>query len=88
MPHRNYYLYRGDIGEAAAFVPWGLRPNLWWPEDRSWCVATEIDNIATYVAGTSQLADALLGNRAFDAIAVTPTEPMQNGRDYYWPTRS
>jgi hypothetical protein len=61
LPSRSYYLYRGDVAAATTFVvlPWDLRPNLWWPDDRAWCVATEIDNVATYVGGTAELAAAL-----------------------------
>jgi hypothetical protein len=84
LPGRNYYLYRGDVAAAKTFVPlpWNLRPNLWWPDDRAWCVATEIDNVATYVGGTNELAAVLLADAALDAIPVTPTEPFQEGRDF------
>jgi hypothetical protein len=84
LPHRDYYLYRGDVTAATAFVPWpwDLRPNLWWPDDRAWCVATEIDNVATYVGGTDKLAAALSAESALGAIPITPTELFQEGRDY------
>lgn len=29
-----------------------LTPSLWWPDDRTWCVATEIDFRWTYVGGS------------------------------------
>jgi hypothetical protein len=84
LPGRDYYLYRGDVTAATTFVPWpwDLRPNLWWPDDRAWCVATEIDNVATYVGGTDELAAVLFAETALGAIPITPTEPFQEGRDY------
>ncbi len=34
--------------------------NLWWPDDRAWFVATEIDLMSTYVGGSRECIDALL----------------------------
>ncbi len=53
-PERAYLLYRGPIDAATSFH-WGLTwqsPNLWWPDDHAWCVATEIDLPSTYVGGS------------------------------------
>jgi hypothetical protein len=84
LPGRDYYLYRDGVAGAKTFVPfpWNLRPNLWWPDDRAWCVATEIDNVATYVGGTDELAAVLLAESAVGAIRITPTESFKEGRDY------
>ncbi len=35
-------------------------PNLWWPEDRAWFVATEIDLAWTYVGGREALIEQLV----------------------------
>ncbi len=45
LSQRDYLLYGGPISAAAAFYgyPFGQTPNLWWPEDRTWCVASEIE---------------------------------------------
>ena len=51
--------------------PFPQTPNLWWPEDRAWCVATEIDLAWTYVGGSSELAATLLGDRRLEALAAT-----------------
>jgi len=84
LPHRYYYLYRGDLSAASALVPqpWNLRPNLWWPEDQAWCVATEIDLVTTFVGGAQGLVDAIAGDAQFVTVPVTPDEPLQPGRDY------
>jgi hypothetical protein len=52
LPHRNYLLYRGPASQIAG---WMEGPNLWWPDDRSWCVASEIDLAWTYVGGAESL---------------------------------
>ena len=47
-PGRDYLLFRGPIDAVMAFLRsdgpcWGDSPNIWWPEDRAWCVATVLD---------------------------------------------
>jgi hypothetical protein len=44
--------------------------NLWWPADRAWCVATEIDLMSSYVGGSRPCIDAVLGDRALEALPV------------------
>ena len=34
--------------------------NLWWPQDQSWCVSTDIDLMTTFVAGDDECIDSLL----------------------------
>jgi hypothetical protein len=42
--------------------------SIWWPDDRRWCVATEIDFMWTYVAGTTSCLDAILARPEFEAL--------------------
>ena len=47
---RDYILFRGSlemVPELSQYPPWGQSPSLWWPEDRAWCVATEVDGYDT-----------------------------------------
>jgi hypothetical protein len=63
LPAREYVLYRGAIDVVPRFehIPGHLQtPNMWWPEDRAWFVATEIDFDSTLVACTRACATALL----------------------------
>ena len=46
-------------------------PNLIWPEDRSLCVATEIDLEATYVGGSEELIAAVLAERSLESERVS-----------------
>jgi hypothetical protein len=81
LPNRDYYLYAGDRGGWSSLSPWTL-PNIWWPEDHSWCVAREIDFVATYIGGTQSLIAALRADPTLPVISVSATEPFQEGREF------
>jgi len=83
LPHRDYLLLAGPL-LAALCMGWHVRPdgfeaqspNLFWPADRAWCVASEIDFDSTLVGGTAELADAILAAPALDAWAVGPDDAL------------
>jgi hypothetical protein len=52
--------------------PWSLTPSLAWPDDRSWCLATEIDFDSTLVACSEKCAAALLADDRLEALEVPP----------------
>ncbi|MBA2523814.1 MAG: hypothetical protein H0V25_10880 [Solirubrobacterales bacterium] len=54
--------------DVDAFFP--QSPHLAWPEDRAWCVATEIDLDSTYVAGSEKLIAAVLADDRLEALPV------------------
>ena len=68
LPQRNYLLFRASIAQAL-----GHRdgPNLWWPDDRSWCVASEIDLPYTYVGGPRKLIEEILAHPDLEALPAT-----------------
>jgi len=68
LPNRDYLLFRGSIAQAAG---WQDGPNLWWPDDRAWCVASEIDLPHTYVGGSKELIADLIGHREVHASPAT-----------------
>ncbi len=73
LPKRNYGLYRGPIELAMAplDVPWNRQsPNLWWPDDHAWIVATEIDYAWTYVGGSQTLIDTVVSDDLLEAMPV------------------
>ena len=41
--------------------------NLWWPADRAWCVATDIDLMTTYVGGSAACIAELLATAGLEA---------------------
>ncbi|MXV99113.1 MAG: hypothetical protein F4126_03545 [Acidimicrobiaceae bacterium] len=70
---RRYGLvYSSDPLAAASYEerPIGISPQLWWPDDRSWIVATEIDLVSTYVACSRPLAEDLMADDQLEAIRV------------------
>jgi hypothetical protein len=58
----------GSVGQGAG---WEDGPNLWWPDDRSWCVASEIDFPYTYVGGSSKLIEEILAHPLLEALPAT-----------------
>ena len=63
LPNRAYYLLSGPIGavnESMVEPPFWVSANIWWPDDRKWCVATEIDFAWTYVGGSEALLETLI----------------------------
>jgi hypothetical protein len=73
MPHRPMVLLRGPLraaGRAFSGWTWPRSASLWWPDDRSWCVATDIDLMSTYVGGNAECIDAVLADNRLEAFAV------------------
>jgi hypothetical protein len=78
VPHRTYHLLTGPVGAvrelADAWQP--LRapqsPSLWWPQDRAWCVATEVDLKTTYVGADPSCVRDLLSLPGVEAATVAP----------------
>lgn len=68
---REYMLFHGPVG-AALKEPfggeWDQSPNMWWPADRAWFVATEIDYPWTYVGGTTEMIQQILDDDRIEAI--------------------
>jgi hypothetical protein len=78
LPGRDYLLYAGPIDLALQPPPQSAppgfvqpqSPNLWWPEDLAWVVATEIDYAWTYVGGSRALIDGLLADPRLEALSA------------------
>ena len=84
LPNRSYLLYQGPA-EAALTLPalegaFGQCPNLWWPADRAWCVASEIDLPWTYIGGPRGLVDAILADDRIEALPGRARRPGEPGR--------
>ncbi|WP_063023530.1 hypothetical protein [Nocardia niwae] len=94
IPARDYLLFRGPLGEAGQ---WGAAdllpdwprtinsPNLIWPADQAWFVATEIDLPWTGVAGSAALIEALRADAALDTEEVQPSSDLSYWRDRQFP---
>jgi hypothetical protein len=73
LPGRRYHVFAGAVGAArtsfaAADLLHGQSANLWWPADRAWCAATDVDHAWTYVGGARSAVDALLADPRLEAV--------------------
>ncbi len=64
---------------ACGFESSGLSPNLWWPDDRSWIVVTEIDGYSTYVGGSLAAITEIVTSLDVEAIEVSLEVCMDPG---------
>jgi hypothetical protein len=79
MPFREYVLYERPLLDATSFEIGGRRPqtpNLWWPSDRSWCVASEIDCQWTYLGGSRALIDEVLADDRIESLPASAGDPV------------
>lgn len=60
---------------------WRQAPNLIWPRDRAWFVATEYDFDSTLVGGSRDLIEAILSSSELEAWEVDPDVSLQEDAD-------
>ncbi len=76
----DYVLLHGPLTVVASlrFGPlrWFESPNLWWPEDRAWFVATDIDATSTYVACDAACFDRLAASPDLEVLAAEREAPL------------
>jgi hypothetical protein len=73
LPSRAYLLRPGPADLAAsnfADEPAEQSANLWWPDDRAWFVATDIDLMTTYVGGSAACIAELVATEGLEAFPV------------------
>lgn len=83
LPAREYHLFAGPVAAAAetmAHPPLWRSANLWWPDDRAWCVATEIDLSTTYVGGSAQSVAAVLAASGLESMAASSRDQITEDR--------
>jgi hypothetical protein len=84
MPNRPMWLFSGSIRGWEARQQndrWGRSPSLWWPEDRSWCVATDVDLMTTYVGGSDACIGALVADHELEAMRVSVDQDITCNAD-------
>lgn len=79
LPARSYALFVGPLAALPSLMDAqdDHSPNLWWPDDRAWCVATEIDLAWTYLGGSAALIGDVLANPRLEAQPASPEDNHQ-----------
>jgi hypothetical protein len=84
LPYRDYLMLTGPlnaVGKLGVWAAWDpgdsrhfhrITPNLWWPEDRAWCAANEIDASWTCIGGTRQLVQEVLSAPGLETLELDP----------------
>jgi hypothetical protein len=74
LPDRNYLLYRGPISGWRQFYNAHHTevPDLWWPDDRSWCLATDTDFRWLYIGGSSDCIQEITNSKVIEAPVTAP----------------
>jgi hypothetical protein len=90
LPHRGYYLARGPLAaalETVYGVTWAYHSaSIWWPDDRAWCVATEVDFDWTYVGGSTECIAAILSRPDLEALPARLSDGVTYDSDRLNPT--
>lgn len=87
LPGRDYVVLAGPLRNALRIGSFGVEsfspqsPNLFWPANRTWCVASEIDFDSTLVGGPVRLIDAILHTPELDAWPVTADDSLAYDAD-------
>lgn len=91
LPGRDYLVFAGAlaaallIGHGTAEHWWPQSPNIFWPADRAWCVASEIDFDSTLVGGEPDLIRRVLETPELDAWEVGPHDSLAaDGDAFNW----
>ena len=80
LNEREYYFFRGpleaakELGEDVGLVRFEQSPNIFWPDDHAWCVASEIDFDSTYVSGSEGLVEAILACPELESWRIQPDD--------------
>ncbi len=90
VPGRRYYIARGPLSaalETVYGVTWHYQSaSIWWPDDRAWCVATEVDFDWTYVGGSTECIAAVLGDPDLEALPARISDGVTYASDPINPT--
>ena len=76
MNGKSYLLFRGPLSAEGSYIGrqspvFHNSPNIWWPADRAWCVATGIDFAETLVGGSVACIANIIGNPSLEALPIT-----------------
>lgn len=78
MPARPMLLLSGPLRAATtSFASFRDQlASLWWPDDRAWCVATDVDLMTTYVGGSRECVAALTADDGLEAMEISADQRL------------
>lgn len=76
----RYYVVAGPLSRATTRFH-GLRPHMWWPEDRTWFVAAHFDFTSTFIGGPRTCADRLITSPSLEAWETSPAANLMTTGD-------
>lgn len=86
--NRDCLLFAGTLKSALALEDWPVgdwtfaqSPNLFWPEDRSWVVSTDIEDTASLIAGSAALVADLVSTEGLEVWPVDPHASLEPHSD-------
>jgi len=68
-------------GDILVDVFWGRAPNLMWPIDREWYVASEMDFDSTLIGGSSRLIEELMAESRLETWVMDPGDSLADDAD-------
>ncbi len=79
LPHRSYGLLRGSLADVdewqrALGSDLAVGPAFVWPEDRRWCLASDVDPHWAGIGADQQAVRALLAEPGLDVVRAEPAE--------------
>lgn len=78
-PGREEVLLAGPLTDAVSPVSldeFAELPDLWWPQDRAWCLGGDVDLVSTYIGGSRALIAELLATPELEAHPVAPGDTV------------
>ncbi|MER5473227.1 hypothetical protein ABZX90_35880 [Streptomyces sp. NPDC002935] len=78
-PGRDEVLLAGTLADAVSPVSldeFAELPDLWWPQDRAWCLGGDVDLVSTYVGGSRALIADLLAAPELETHPVAPGDGL------------
>lgn len=82
LPKRAYLLFQGTLETFPWFdISSRQSPNLWWPKDHAWVVASEIDAYDTYVAGSEACIAQVMKEPALEVFPASVNARVDIGSD-------
>jgi hypothetical protein len=75
---RSYHLLHGPLAARDGFAN---PPSYVWPEDRAWCLTTDIDFYWAFIAATVTCVQEIVATQVLDAYATEPSNPARAGMD-------